>query len=59
MSLQVYIPETDNRFDKIRKKYEKTNIKEWDFKDLEEFITVDSIENKAAGKKFSQKYYPV
>jgi len=51
-------PKADNSFDKIKKKYEKTNIKEWDFKDLEEFITVDSIDNTEGEKKFSQKYYP-
>ncbi|MDA3915962.1 MAG: ATP-dependent RNA helicase HrpA [Deltaproteobacteria bacterium] len=54
----VSVPTADNSFDKIRKKYEKTNIKGWNFKDLEEFITVNSIDKEVAGKNFSQKKYP-
>ena len=51
-------PKADNSFDRIRKKYEKSNIKEWDFKDLEEFILVDSDFNRAQKKEFTQKFYP-
>ncbi|MEN8210877.1 MAG: ATP-dependent RNA helicase HrpA [Thermodesulfobacteriota bacterium] len=54
----VSVPKADDSFDKIRKQYEKTNIKEWNFKDLEKFITVYSIDNKDKGKSFSQKQYP-
>ncbi|MCP4670818.1 MAG: ATP-dependent RNA helicase HrpA, partial [Desulfobacula sp.] len=51
-------PKRDNSFDKIRKKYEKTNIKEWDFNDIEEFILVDTDFNGGGKKDFVQKCYP-
>ncbi|MBU8849474.1 MAG: ATP-dependent RNA helicase HrpA, partial [Desulfobacterales bacterium] len=41
-----------NAFDLARKQYEKIDIKEWNFKDLEEFIII-SME-----KEFTQKIYP-
>ncbi|MCP4722439.1 MAG: ATP-dependent RNA helicase HrpA [Desulfobacteraceae bacterium] len=51
-------PKADNSFGRIKKKYEKSNIKEWNFKDLEEFIPVDTRFNRAQKKEFTQKFYP-
>ncbi|MCP4673026.1 MAG: DUF3418 domain-containing protein, partial [Desulfobacula sp.] len=53
----ISVPKKDNSFDRICKKYEKFNIKEWDFKDLEKFIIVP-IKNHGKEKEFTQKYYP-
>ncbi len=47
----ISAPKTDKNFERFKKKYEKIDIKEWDFKDLENVVTVDHAD------KFSQKYY--
>ncbi|MCK5682600.1 DUF3418 domain-containing protein, partial [bacterium] len=46
----ISVPKTDMIFEKLKKKYELTSIKEWDFRDLDEFILDKTGE-------FSQKYY--
>ena len=45
-------PKKGNAFETARKKYEQTDVKEWNFKDLEEFIII------TREKEFSQKGYP-
>ncbi|MBU2630683.1 MAG: DUF3418 domain-containing protein, partial [Proteobacteria bacterium] len=44
-------PQKSNAVTLARKKHEQTNIKEWNFKDLEEFIIIDQ------GREFTQKGY--
>ena len=46
------IPQRDNVFEKVQKKYEIIDIKEWNFKDLEDFIIIDQ------DREFTQKGYP-
>ena len=53
----ISIPKKDNNFDRVCRRYEQFNIKEWDFKDLEEFIIVP-LKNQGKEKEFTQKYYP-
>jgi ATP-dependent RNA helicase HrpA len=45
-------PKTNNAFERVQKKYEIINIKEWNFNDLEAFIII------TREKDFTQKGYP-
>ncbi|WP_291462800.1 DUF3418 domain-containing protein, partial [Desulfobacula sp.] len=49
---EALAPQKSNAFDMAQKKYESIDIKEWNFKNLEEFIIIRQE------KEFTQKGYP-